>query len=140
MCRARCSVTSPADSTTRSASSDGETIAAVMGFVSSALARAGEELGLGALRRIAIVGEASARLVVVSGRRGDHRPGRARRRRSPRSRGPRQPSVQGGRDMETILQALMELSGVTAVLVFDGTGRSSATAATPSTTAALCAM
>lgn len=46
---------------------DGEAIAAVMGFVSSALAHAGEQLGLGAIRRIAVAGEARACLVLVQG-------------------------------------------------------------------------
>jgi hypothetical protein len=46
---------------------DGETIAAVMGFVSSALARAGDQLGLGPLRRIAVASEARACLAVVRG-------------------------------------------------------------------------
>jgi hypothetical protein len=48
---------------------DGETVAAVMGFVSSALARAGEELGLGALRRVAVASEARGCLVVLRGHR-----------------------------------------------------------------------
>jgi predicted regulator of Ras-like GTPase activity (Roadblock/LC7/MglB family) len=47
--------------------SDGETVAAVMGFVSSAMAQAGEELGLGALRRVAVASEARACIVVVRG-------------------------------------------------------------------------
>jgi hypothetical protein len=46
---------------------DGETIAAVMGFVASALQSAGEQLGLGALHRVAVGGEASASLVLVHG-------------------------------------------------------------------------
>jgi hypothetical protein len=46
---------------------DGEAIAAVMGFVSSAIADAGDQLGLGALRRITVVGEARACLVSVQG-------------------------------------------------------------------------
>jgi predicted regulator of Ras-like GTPase activity (Roadblock/LC7/MglB family) len=46
---------------------DGESVAAVMGFVSSAVHEAGEHLGLGALRRITIAGEARACLVVVRG-------------------------------------------------------------------------
>ena len=44
---------------------DGETVAAVMGFVASSLLRAGEDLGLGALRRISVAGEAAACVVVV---------------------------------------------------------------------------
>jgi hypothetical protein len=46
---------------------DGETVAAVMGFVSSAMVQAGDELGLGALRRIAVASEARGCLVVVQG-------------------------------------------------------------------------
>jgi hypothetical protein len=46
---------------------DGETVAAVMGFVASALVEAGEQLGLGALRRISVQGEPRACLVVVHG-------------------------------------------------------------------------
>jgi predicted regulator of Ras-like GTPase activity (Roadblock/LC7/MglB family) len=44
---------------------DGETIAAVMGFVSSALTQVGDELGIGALRRIAVAAEPVACVVVV---------------------------------------------------------------------------
>jgi predicted regulator of Ras-like GTPase activity (Roadblock/LC7/MglB family) len=46
---------------------DGETVAAVMGFVSSAMVHAGDQLGLGALRRICIAGEARGCLVLVDG-------------------------------------------------------------------------
>jgi hypothetical protein len=46
---------------------DGETIAAVMGFVSGAMASAGERLGLGALRRISVASEARGCLVLVDG-------------------------------------------------------------------------
>jgi predicted regulator of Ras-like GTPase activity (Roadblock/LC7/MglB family) len=46
---------------------DGETVAAVMGFVSSAMVSAGEQLGLGALRKILIAGDARGCLVVVHG-------------------------------------------------------------------------
>lgn len=46
---------------------DGETLAAVMGFVSSALVRAGEELGLGALRRISVAGDGRGCVVAVQG-------------------------------------------------------------------------
>ncbi len=46
---------------------DGETVAAVMGFVASALAEAGEQLGLGGLRRVSVTGEARATVVVVQG-------------------------------------------------------------------------
>ncbi len=48
---------------------DGETVAAVMGFVSSAMVQAGEELGLGALRRISVAGEARACVVAIQGDR-----------------------------------------------------------------------
>jgi predicted regulator of Ras-like GTPase activity (Roadblock/LC7/MglB family) len=48
---------------------DGESIAAVMGFVASAIIQAGELLGLGGLRRIAISGPIQASLVVVDGQR-----------------------------------------------------------------------
>jgi len=48
---------------------DGEAIAAVTGFVASALAQAGDELGLGALRRISVVGAASGCVVAVEGDR-----------------------------------------------------------------------
>ncbi|HEX9399352.1 MAG TPA: hypothetical protein VF912_04505 [Anaeromyxobacter sp.] len=46
---------------------DGESVASVSAFVSSALAGAGEELGLGALRRVVIAGEKRALIVVVLG-------------------------------------------------------------------------
>jgi hypothetical protein len=46
---------------------DGETVAAVMGFVSSAMASAGDHLGLGGLRRISVASDARACLVVVNG-------------------------------------------------------------------------
>lgn len=46
---------------------EGETVAAVMGFVSSAMVHAGEQLGLGTLRTISIVGEARGCLIVVQG-------------------------------------------------------------------------
>jgi serine/threonine protein kinase len=46
---------------------DGETVAAVTGFLATAMAQTGELLGLGALRRIAVSGEARASLVVVEG-------------------------------------------------------------------------
>ncbi|HTT70326.1 MAG TPA: hypothetical protein VMG32_03810 [Anaeromyxobacteraceae bacterium] len=44
---------------------DGESIAAVMGFVASALVQAGEQLGLGTLRRAALCGDARAALLVL---------------------------------------------------------------------------
>jgi hypothetical protein len=46
---------------------DGETVAAVMGFLSSVLAEGGEQLGLGALGRISVMGATGAHLVVVRG-------------------------------------------------------------------------
>jgi predicted regulator of Ras-like GTPase activity (Roadblock/LC7/MglB family) len=46
---------------------DGETVAAVMGFVASAMAEAGEQLGLGALTRISVSCQARACLVEVRG-------------------------------------------------------------------------
>ncbi len=46
---------------------DGEAVASVAAFVASSLARAGEELGLGAVRRVAIVGEQRAVVVALSG-------------------------------------------------------------------------
>jgi len=44
---------------------DGESVAAVMGFVSSTLTDAGDQLGLGPLRRIAVAGETGASVVLV---------------------------------------------------------------------------
>jgi hypothetical protein len=44
---------------------DGETVAAVMGFLSSALVQAGEGLGLGALRRTTVAGATQAHVVVL---------------------------------------------------------------------------
>jgi len=46
---------------------EGEAIAAVTGFVASALAEAGDLLGLGRLRRIAVGGETRASLLVLDG-------------------------------------------------------------------------
>jgi predicted regulator of Ras-like GTPase activity (Roadblock/LC7/MglB family) len=46
---------------------DGETIAAVMGFVASAFIQAGELLGLGSLRRVAVSGPTRASLLVLDG-------------------------------------------------------------------------
>jgi hypothetical protein len=46
---------------------DGETVASVAAFVASALARAGEELGLGPVRRIAMGSEQRAMVVAISG-------------------------------------------------------------------------
>jgi predicted regulator of Ras-like GTPase activity (Roadblock/LC7/MglB family) len=46
---------------------DGEAIAAVTGFVASAMAQAGDELGLGALRRISLSGPAGGCVVAVEG-------------------------------------------------------------------------
>lgn len=45
---------------------DGETIAAVAGFVTSHLAGAGETLGLGELRRVTLVGGQQTTLLYVS--------------------------------------------------------------------------
>jgi predicted regulator of Ras-like GTPase activity (Roadblock/LC7/MglB family) len=47
---------------------DGESIAAVMGFVANSLVQAGEQLGLGTLRRAAVSGELRASLLVVDKR------------------------------------------------------------------------
>lgn len=44
---------------------EGETVAAVMAFVSTAFGSAGERLGLGALRRVSVAGEARGCVVVV---------------------------------------------------------------------------
>ena len=46
---------------------DGESVASVTGFVAASLAQAGEELGLGALHRIAAVGEKRGFVIVVLG-------------------------------------------------------------------------
>lgn len=48
---------------------DGEAIAAVMGFVASAFAQAGDELGLGPLRRITAASDARGCVVAVRGDR-----------------------------------------------------------------------
>jgi len=47
---------------------DGETVAAVTGYLASLLVQAGEQLGLGSLRRLSVSGEKRALLVVVDGR------------------------------------------------------------------------
>ncbi len=47
--------------------SDGESVAAVMGFVTTALVQAGEHLGLGRLRKVTCVGGARACLVEARG-------------------------------------------------------------------------
>jgi hypothetical protein len=47
--------------------SDGETVAAVTGFLTSSIAQAGEQLGLGLLRNISFTGEARACLVFLQG-------------------------------------------------------------------------
>lgn len=44
---------------------DGETVAAVTGFLATTLMRAGEQLGLGAVRRLTLAGPTRACLVVV---------------------------------------------------------------------------
>jgi len=46
---------------------DGETVAAVMGFLATAVLQAGEHLGLGALRRAAVSGPTRAHLLVLHG-------------------------------------------------------------------------
>lgn len=46
---------------------DGETVAAVMGFLSSAVVQAGDHLGLGALRRATVTGASGALVLVVQG-------------------------------------------------------------------------
>ena len=46
---------------------DGETVASVAAFVITSLAQAGEELGLGALRRVGVAGEKRALLVATAG-------------------------------------------------------------------------
>jgi hypothetical protein len=47
--------------------SDGENVAAVSGFLASAMVRAGEHVGLGALRVLSFASQARACLVVVQG-------------------------------------------------------------------------
>jgi predicted regulator of Ras-like GTPase activity (Roadblock/LC7/MglB family) len=44
---------------------DAEGVAAVTGFLASALAEGGEQLGLGTLRRVSLAGERAATLLVV---------------------------------------------------------------------------
>lgn len=46
---------------------DGEAVAAVMGFVASALGQAGEALGLGSLLRISVASEERGCLVLIRG-------------------------------------------------------------------------
>ncbi len=46
---------------------DGESVASVAAFVATSLGQAGEELGIGALRRIAVAGEKRALVVAVAG-------------------------------------------------------------------------
>jgi hypothetical protein len=46
---------------------DGETVAAVMGFLSTSVIQGGEQLGLGALRRLSVAGATRAHVVVVDG-------------------------------------------------------------------------
>jgi predicted regulator of Ras-like GTPase activity (Roadblock/LC7/MglB family) len=46
---------------------DGESIAAVAGYVAAALGRAGGELGLGALQRVAVAGAARGAVVAIAG-------------------------------------------------------------------------
>jgi predicted regulator of Ras-like GTPase activity (Roadblock/LC7/MglB family) len=47
---------------------DGETVAAVTGYLASLLVQAGEQLGLGSLRRLSVSGERRALLVIVDGK------------------------------------------------------------------------
>jgi predicted regulator of Ras-like GTPase activity (Roadblock/LC7/MglB family) len=46
---------------------DGESVASVAAFVATSLRQAGEELGIGALRRIAVAGEKRGLVVAVAG-------------------------------------------------------------------------
>jgi predicted regulator of Ras-like GTPase activity (Roadblock/LC7/MglB family) len=46
---------------------DGESVASVSAFAATSLAQAGEELGIGALRRIAVTGDKRALVVAVEG-------------------------------------------------------------------------
>jgi predicted regulator of Ras-like GTPase activity (Roadblock/LC7/MglB family) len=46
---------------------DGESVASVAAFVTTSLGQAGEELGLGALRRVAMAGEKRGLLVAAAG-------------------------------------------------------------------------
>lgn len=46
---------------------DGESVAAIMGFVASAFGQAGDQLGLGALRRIAVSAEARGCVIALRG-------------------------------------------------------------------------
>ena len=46
---------------------DGESVASVAAFVTTSLIQAGEELGLGSLRRVAIAGEKRALLIAAAG-------------------------------------------------------------------------
>ena len=46
---------------------DGESVASVTAFVAASLARAGEELGLGTIRRIAVAGEQRGFVIVKLG-------------------------------------------------------------------------
>jgi hypothetical protein len=46
---------------------DGEAVAAVMGFLASIVSQVGTELGLGALERMSLSGEAVAHVVLVDG-------------------------------------------------------------------------
>lgn len=46
---------------------DGESVASVSAFVATTLGHAGEELGIGALRRIAVAGERRGLVVAVAG-------------------------------------------------------------------------
>ena len=46
---------------------DGENVAAMSGFLTSAMVQAGEHVGLGALRALSFAGQARACLVVIQG-------------------------------------------------------------------------
>jgi hypothetical protein len=46
---------------------DGETVAAVMGFLATAVGQVGQDLGLGPLERVSLSGEAQAHVVLVRG-------------------------------------------------------------------------
>lgn len=46
---------------------DGEAVAAVTGFISTAVGQAGEQLGLGALGRVALAGPTKAVLIAIDG-------------------------------------------------------------------------
>jgi predicted regulator of Ras-like GTPase activity (Roadblock/LC7/MglB family) len=47
--------------------SDGESVAAVTGFISSSMGQAGEQLGLGALGRVSLAGASRACIIAIDG-------------------------------------------------------------------------